>query len=375
MSLPRLLTSQINKWLFKGKALIITGARQVGKTTLLKELFQNRLDLLWLDADESFVREQLSVYNKSHLKQVIGKNNIVIIDEVQRIENAGLLLKILVDQFKTVQIIVTGSSSIDIANKIFEPLTGRYIRFSLFPLMIQEVYTNQTQFEIEQQLPYHLVYGLYPEIAVRRDVADVLLKNLTSNYLYKDVLYWENVRKPEILDKLLHLLAFQVGSEVSLNELASQLKIKSDTVERYLYLLEQSFVIYRLKSYSTNERKELNKSSKVYFCDNGIRNAIIGNLDDITQRQDIGLLWENLIVSERIKRNSYANSEAKSFFWRNYNQSEVDYIEKSKSVLSAFEFKWNDDTKAKVSLAFRNMYPKAVCQVIHRKNFLPFVSI
>jgi hypothetical protein len=173
----------------------------------------------------------------------------------------------------------------------------------------------------------------------------------------------------------LHLLAFQVGSEVSLNELASQLKIKSDTVERYLYLLEQSFVIYRLKSYSTNERKELNKSSKVYFCDNGIRNAIIGNLDDITQRQDIGLLWENLIVSERIKRNSYANSEAKSFFWRNYNQSEVDYIEKSKSVLSAFEFKWNDDTKAKVSLAFRNMYPKAVCQVIHRKNFLPFVSI
>ena len=373
--LNRIAGEQIKKWLFRRKALILTGARQVGKTTMLRNLFANENAVLWLNADEAPVRERLSELSIPNLQQVVGTNRIVIIDEVQRIENAGLLLKLLVDNFPEAQIIATGSSALDISERIFEPLTGRHLLFHLYPFGLSELYKGKSAFEIEHQLPFHLIYGNYPEISLNRDIAKTLLTNLAGQYLYKDVLVWKDIRKPELLDKLLKLLAYQIGSEVSIHELANQLHVKSETVESYIDLLEKSFVVYRLNAYSTNPRKEVSKMSKIYFWDNGIRNAVIGNFDDLTIRRDIGELWENFIVSERMKHNTWLHPERQSFFWRNYNQSEVDYVELEKNQLSAFECKWNTKKKHKVTAAFTNAYPNARTEVITPRNFVRFCGV
>lgn len=369
----RIAESNIRKWLFKKKALILTGARQVGKTTLLHNLFDDAASILWLNADEAQVRTRLSELNISSLQQIIGNYKIVVIDEIQRIEDAGLLLKILVDNFKSTQVIATGSSALDISERIFEPLTGRHLLFHLYPFSLAELYPQKSLFEIENQLPFHLVYGSYPDICLYREDAKTLLKNLAAQYLYKDVLVWKDIRKPELLDKLLKLLAYQIGSEVSAHELGNQLQVKSETIESYIDLLEKSFVIFRLNAYSTNPRKEVTKMSKIYFWDNGIRNAVIGDFDDISLRQDIGKLWENFIVSERMKMNAWLYPDRQSFFWRNYNQSEVDYVELEKNQLSAFELKWNTHKKFKVTAAFTNAYPDALTSVITPRTFGDFV--
>jgi len=371
----RIAGEQIKQWLFRRKALILTGARQVGKTTLLHNLFENEDTVLWLNADEAPVRERLSELSVTNLSQVVGNNRLLIIDEIQRIENSGLLLKLLVDNFPDIQVVATGSSALDISERIFEPLTGRHILFHLYPFALAELYIGKSAFEIENQLSFHLVYGNYPEISLNRDVAKTLLKNLAGQYLYKDVLVWKDIRKPELLDKLLKLLAYQVGSEVSVHELATQLKVKSETVESYIDLLEKSFVIYRLNAYSTNPRKEVSKMSKIYFWDNGIRNAVIGNFDDLTIRRDIGELWENFIVSERMKMNAWLHPERQSFFWRNYNQSEVDYVEIDGKKLSGFECKWNTKKNHKVTAAFTNAYPDAQTEIITPRNFVEFCGV
>jgi predicted AAA+ superfamily ATPase len=373
--LNRIAGTQIKQWLFRRKALILTGARQVGKTTMLSDLFSKEDAVHWLNADEGPVRERLSELSIPNLKQVVGTNRILIIDEVQRIENAGLLLKLLVDNFPDTQVIATGSSALDISERIFEPLTGRHLLLHLYPFGLAELYPNKSAFEIENQLPFHLIYGNYPEISLNRDIAKTLLTNLAGQYLYKDVLVWKDIRKPELLDKLLKLLAYQIGSEVSVHELAIQLKVKSETVESYIDLLEKSFVVYRLNAYSTNPRKEVSKMSKIYFWDNGIRNAVIGNFDDLTIRRDIGELWENFVVSERMKINAWRHPERQSYFWRNYNQSEVDYVELENHRLSGFECKWNVKKKHKVTVAFTNSYPEAKTEVITPRYFVEFCGV
>ena len=365
----------IKNWLGKGKVIILTGARQVGKTTLFRKMTEGKKDILWMNADEAEVRERLNNTSIENLRIIIGKKKFMVIDEIQRVPDAGLMLKLIADQFKSVQVMATGSSALDIADTIYEPLTGRHFLFHLHPLMISEMYEDLSPFEIEQKLPFHLVYGCYPDIYNRPEEAEFVLKNLTSQYLYKDILGWKDIRKPQLLDKLLRLLAYQVGAQVSIAELGNQLQVKSETIESYLDLLEKSFLIFRLPALSNNPRKEISKMSKFYFWYNGIRNAVIDDFDDLSIRRDNGMLWENFIISERRKWLSWHKPQIKTFYWRNYNQSEVDYIEKEKHKLSAYEIKWSYRKQHNVSRAFTNSYPKAKTEVISRNNFAEFLGI
>lgn len=374
-SIARKEEQKLLHWLFKGKALVVTGARQVGKTTMIRQLFANEPNLIWLNADEVNVRERLEILNINSLASIIGNYKLVVIDEVQRIKNAGLLLKLLVDNFKDVQVIATGSSALDISETIFEPLTGRHLLFHLYPFSLAELYPGKSAFEVEQQLPFHLVFGSYPDVCLNRTDAKTLLKELANQYLYKDILAWKDIRKPDLLDKLLKLLAWQVGSEVSLHELSNQLRVSVETIDRYINLLEKSFVVFRLPGYSTNPRKEVTKMSKIMFWDNGIRNAVLGNFDDLSVRNDQGPLWENFVISERMKRNAWTQSEATSYFWRNYNQSEVDYVEVQQKEISAYEMKWNPSSKSGFSKAFVNAYPLSKTAVINRENFGAFCGL
>lgn len=369
----RIAQNVLKKWLNRGKVLVITGARQVGKTTMLQNMFDDTdKKVLWLNADETRVRTRLSELDVATLGNVVGNYKTVIIDEVQRIQNAGLLLKILADNFKDVQFIATGSSALDISEQIFEPLTGRYLLFHLYPFTLAEIYKEESVFEIENKLPFHLVYGNYPDIFKHQKEAETLLKNLSNQYLYKDVLVWKDIRKPQLLDKLLKLLSYQVGSEVSIHELSNQLQVSSETVDIYIDLLEKSFVLFRLPAYSTNPRKEVSKMNKIFFWDNGIRNAVIGNYSDLSIRQDVGQLWENFVISERMKMNSWTAPNRKGHFWRNYNQSEVDYVETEGNQLSAFEMKWNIRKKHSVTRAFTNAYPDASTGVVTPTSFDEF---
>ena len=373
-SVNRLLKDKLTYWLNKRKVLVLTGARQVGKTTLLKDLFEGQ-QMLWLNGDDPAVRTRLDNISLSGIKDLVGGYQIVVIDEVQRILNPGILLKMMIDNFPEVQFVATGSSALEISDKVFEPLTGRHILFHLYPFAQAEIYLTKSAFELEQQIPFHLRFGSYPDVVINPLDAETLLKNLAGQYLYKDVLIWKDIRKPELLDKLLKLLAYQVSSEVSINELANALKVKSETVENYIDLLEKSFVVFRLKSYSTNERKEVTKMNKIYFWDNGIRNAIIDDFRPLELRNDIGALWENFLVSERMKMKAWKEITAKSYFWRNKQQREVDYIEEQYGELTAYEIKWNSEKNHKVTLAFTNAYPKAKTEIITPLNFKGFVFI
>jgi hypothetical protein len=374
-TIKRLAEKNLTHWLKKGKVIILTGARQVGKTTLLQNMSAVPSSALWLNADDGMVRERFQIQTVENLKHIIGKKKWVVLDEIQRISNAGLLLKLFHDNFPGVQFMATGSSALDISETIFEPLTGRHLLFHLHPLMMCEMYPDRTPFELEQKLPFHLVYGTYPDVYNFPDSAETLLKNLANQYLYKDILSWKDIRKPQLLDKLLRLLAFQIGSEVSMAELGNQLQVKSETVENYIDMLEKTFVIFRLPAFSNNPRKEVSKMSKIYFWDNGIRNAIIDSFEDIPVRNDTGALWENFIISERMKWNTWEKPLAKSFFWRNYNQSEVDYLEVHKKKITAYEFKWNASKKHRVNAAFSNSYPQAEINLITPGNFAPFCGL
>ncbi len=365
----------ILKWLNRRKVIVITGARQVGKTTMLKKMFPNNGNTLWLNADETSIRERFDKKDLHVLEQIIGDYQTIILDEVQRIKDPGILLKLLADNYPDRQFIATGSSALEISDQVFEPLTGRQILIHLYPFTLAELYPHKSDFEIEKELDFHLIFGSYPEICNNRIDAEVLLKNLSNQYLYKDVLSWKDIRKPELLDKLLRLLAFQIGSEVSVHELSKQLQVKSETVENYIDLLEKSYVVFRLKSYSNNSRKEISKMSKIYFWDNGIRNAIINQFNPLSLRNDAGALWENFIIAERMKMNAFLGNNTRTFFWRNYNQSEVDYLEVDNDTIHAFEMKWNTIKKNAVSKAFTNLYPLAKTDTITPRHFTEFVKI
>ena len=367
--ISRIIESKIIAKLGKGKAIIIVGPRQVGKTTLIKIIIGNK-EHLFLDVDDPTVRGLLTNPNTEQLKNIIGKSTLVFIDEAQRIANIGITLKIITDQFKQVQLLVSGSSAFELNSEINEPLTGRKWEYQLYPISWKELEDNIGFVKAEQQLELRLIYGMYPEVINNfGDELDVL-KQLANSYLYKDLLSYNGIRKPEILEKLLHALALQVGNEVSYNELSKLLAIDKNTVSNYIDILEQAFIIFKLKSFSKNLRNEIKTNQKIYFYDNGIRNMIVGNLNFLNLRQDKGALWENFIISERIKKNSYESNLVKPYFWRTTNQQEIDYVEDIGGEINGYEIKWN--SKAKIPKLFKETY-NAKVEVITRENFRTFL--
>lgn len=368
--IARTIQNKIIDKLFKGKAILLMGPRQVGKTTLLQEIvnpFQR--ETIWLSGDDVNDRERLTNVSLPTLKSLTIKKKIVVIDEAQRIENIGLTIKLMVDNIKDVQVIATGSSSLELANTVNEPLTGRKFEFLLFPMSFSEMTNHSNLFQEMGSLENRLIYGSYPEVVTNQGEELEVLSLLSDSYLYKDLLAYEKIKKPSLLSTLLKALALQMGNEVSYNELAQIVGADKQTVETYIDLLEKTYIVYRLNAFSRNVRNELKKSKKVYFFDNGIRNAIIGNFAQLNNRQDKGALWENYLISERWKKNSYQNFYGQRYFWRTTQQQEIDYLEEINGSIKAYEFKWSDKAKVRFSNTFLNAYTVSEKNVIHRKNY------
>jgi uncharacterized protein len=363
----------IERW-NSGKAIVVLGPRQVGKTTLLKNICEQNGDYLLLDADEVAVKNLLENTNIARLKQLFGNHQTILIDEAQRINNIGLTLKIITDQMPHIRLLVSGSSALELSNKINEPLTGRKWEYLLLPISWQELSQNKGYLDSKRELETRLIYGMYPEVINQIGDEKVILKELSGSYLYKDLLSYGAIRKPVIIEKLLTALALQIGSEVSYNELSQLLQIDRTTVEQYIDLLEKAFIIFRLSALSRNLRNEINKNRKIYFYDNGIRNAVLADFKPINLRADKGALWENFLMSERQKNLHYNNIWAKSYFWRTYQQQEIDYVEESDGMFAAFEFKWNPKAKSKISNTFIQSYQPIVKQTIHIDNFEEFLN-
>lgn len=370
--IKRKLKSTILNKFNSGKAIIIIGPRQVGKTTLIKDILNDKPHL-FLDGDDPTVRTLLNTPNTEQLKSILGKNKIAFIDEAQRIPNIGVTLKIITDQFTDIQLLVSGSSAFDLNQQITEPLTGRKWEYTLYPISWKELEDQIGFLKSEQQLELRLLYGMYPDIINNLGSEIEVLKNLTESYLYKDILAFNNIRKPAVLENLVRALALQIGSQVSYNELAQLLGIDKNTVNTYIQILEQAYVIFRLPSFSRNLRNEIKTQQKIYFVDVGLRNAVIGNFNTLVNRSDVGHLWENFLLSERLKKLNYDIRLANSYFWRTKQQQEIDYIEEVSGTISAFEFKWNPKAKTKFSKSFLDAY-QAKAHVIHRENFREFLN-
>jgi predicted AAA+ superfamily ATPase len=366
------LTPVIKSNLDKGKVIVLIGPRQVGKTTLVNSLLKD-IPFLFLDGDDAVVSDTLANANTETLKNIIGNYKYVFIDEVQRIPNIGLKLKIIVDQIKNVQVIVSGSSAFDINHVTQEPLTGRKFEYHLYPISWSEFESNVGFIKAQQQLELRLLYGMYPDVINNFGNEYEILKNLVSSYLYKDVLSLAGIRKSEVLEKILQALAFQVGNEVSYNEIAQLVGVDKNTVNNYIDLLEKAFVIFKLNSFSKNVRNEIKANRKIYFYDNGVRNMLIGNFNSLEFRQDKGALWENFLVSERLKKLSYTQSLSKPYFWRTTQQQEIDYIETNADAVSAFEFKWSSNKKIKLPKSFQEAYQPSFL-VISKENFKDFLK-
>lgn len=374
MEIKRKLHDTIEKELFGGKALIIMGARQTGKTTLLEQIFGNRKGVVWFNADEPDVTALFEKPTSVRLKALFGNKQIVIVDEAQRIENVGLKFKLITDQLPEIQLVATGSSSFDLASQVNEPLTGRKWEHQLFPLSTQEMISHHGLLEETRMLPHRLVYGYYPEVVTSTGNERKVLKEITDSYLYKDVLKFDKVKKPDKLIKLLQALAFQIGNEVSYNEIGNIIGLDNETVEKYILILERAYIVFKLGAFSRNLRKELKRSRKIYFYDNGIRNALIANFSEAGFRQDAGALWENYVISERKKFLHYNNIWANCYFWRTQDQQEIDYIEERDGTLYATEIKWNPVKNPRLPLTFSKAYPSHQYRVITRENFERFVS-
>ena len=372
--ISRTISQKITSLFGSRKAILIMGARQVGKSTLLKQLLKERNDVLWLNGDDWDVQELFSTITSTRLRAIIGDNRFVVVDEAQRIPEIGLRLKLITDQVPDVQLIATGSSSFELSSKVSESLTGRKREFIMCPLTFEEM-VNHTQFLDEvRMIPHRMVYGYYPEVVTTPGDERMLLKELTNSYLYKDILSLDGINKPEKLVRLLKALALQIGSQVSYNEIGMLVGLDPKKVERYVDILEKSFVIFRLGTFSRNMRNELKSSRKIYFWDLGVRNAVIGNLAPVDNRTDVGELWENFVIAERMKRNVYTESFAQSYFWRNRQQQEVDYLEEVDGRLHAYEFKWNvRKSKVKCPVSFQSNYPEATYKVITPENVEEFL--
>lgn len=359
--------------LFKGKAIVLIGARQVGKTTLLKDCFSSQAKVLWLNGDDLETRTWMENVTVERYRSFMGDSRIVVIDEAQRIADIGLKSKLLTDNFPDVQLVITGSSSFELANKVNEPLTGRKWEYRLFPMAFSELAAHHGVMQEWRKLPIRLVYGSYPDVVCHPGEEREILSNLTESYLYKDILVWDRVKRPDKIVRLLQALAYQVGSEVSANELSRMVELDRSTVEKYINLLEEAQVIFRLGAFSRNLRTEIKSGRKIYFNDNGVRNALIGNFSDIETRADVGVLWENYMVSEFRKKNNYDLSYAQSYFWRTTQQQEIDYIELCDGEVHAYEFKWSPSKKAKISKTFLNAYPNTEIHTINRDNYIEYL--
>jgi len=369
----RLITDRISKRIGSKKAIIVIGPRQVGKTTLIESILKAR-DYLLLDGDDPKTRTLLKEPSTEQIRTIIGKNKYIFIDEAQRIEGIGLTMKIITDRFKDVQLFVSGSSSFDLSTKINEPLTGRKWEYQLFPISWEEFENHHGYLHAEQDLENRMLYGFYPDVLNNAGDEVSVLRNLVNSYLYKDILAFANIRKPEILDKLVQALALQIGSEANYSELAQIVNVDKKTVSNYINILQKGYIIFKLNSFSRNIRNEIKTNSKIYFYDNGIRNMVVGNFNPLDLRTDKGALWENFLISERIKQNEYKQSLARTYFWRTQQQQEVDFVEDNEGKIFGYEFKWNKKKKQKLPKTFTENY-NAQAEVIDRDNFREFVVI
>jgi uncharacterized protein len=373
--LKRDIENTIISKLFSGKSILLLGARQVGKTTLLKQLADSlQKEIIWLNGDNPEDRTLLNQLNDTRAKGMFPKGSIIFVDEAQRLDNTGITLKIIHDNCEGVQLLATGSSSFELTDKIKETLTGRKWTFKLYPLSYSELLQQSNIPELRRTLETRILFGSYPEVVSRPGSEKEVLNELISDYLYKDIFALKDVRKPDALDKLTKALAFQIGSQVSNRELSQIVGIDKETVEKYIHLLEEAYIIFRLGSFSKNLRNELKFSQKIYFVDTGLRNALINRFSPLALREDTGLLWENYLISERRKKIEYDKLYRSTYFWRTTRQQKIDYVEEYDEKISAFEFKWSNSRKKSVPKTFQNAYPGADFQLITPENYFEFLK-
>ncbi|MDD3292532.1 MAG: ATP-binding protein [Candidatus Pacebacteria bacterium] len=372
--IQRTIQKQIEDKLFKGKVIILYGARQTGKTTIVKQIQEKNSDIaVYYNFDESDIRKDFENATSDYLKKIIGNKKLVIIDEAQRVKDIGITLKLIVDNFKDIQVVATGSSSFDLANQTGEPLTGRKYEFYVYPFSLEELNLEKDKLKIDRLLENRMIFGMYPEVALKsKEEQEETIKNTAKSYLYKDVLQYQNIKNPEILEKLLQVLALQIGNEVSYNEISNTLNIDKKTVSSYVEILKKAFIIFDLKPFSRNIRKEIKKLRKIYFFDLGIRNALINNFNPLDLRNDKGEMWENFIISERVKLNNNHKKDCNIYFWRTSEKKEIDYIEEKGGKLYAFEIKWS---KGKIGGAreFIEEYESSEFKEINKDNYQEFI--
>ena len=376
MKIKRLLEQKLPSLIQPGKVLVVYGPRRVGKTTLVKDFLKEyQGPYRFMNGEELSSQELLSQQNSAQLGQLISAVSLLVIDEAQRVPNIGLNLKILIDSFPHISIVATGSASLDIASKVEESLTGRKKTILLYPISFNELIQTYGAVDVKKQLNRWLIWGSYPEtISIKsEEERSRYLDELAGSYLYKDILELDGVRHANKIVGLLRLLAFQIGNEVSLTELAGNLALNRKTVERYLDLLEKSFVIFRVGGFSRNLRKEIIKNSRYYFYDNGVRNSLIQNFSQLSLRNDVGQLWENYLMIERLKYLDYSEQRVNRYFWRTYDKKEIDLIEESGGVLHGYEFKLQGEVKRSTQIEFENAYNGRV-RSINQKNFENFLT-
>ncbi|HAD13316.1 MAG TPA: hypothetical protein DCF33_12875 [Saprospirales bacterium] len=376
MKIKRIIQEQIEQRLTPGKVVILLGPRQVGKTTLLKDILAKETSsYLFVSGEDRFVQGWLGSQSIETLRQNIGKYPLLVVDEAQHVLNIGLNLKLAIDHIPNLRILATGSSSFDLSNQTGEPLVGRKWEFELYPISQLELSATEAPFQTAELLPQRLIYGSYPEVITSVGKSDKreLLNQIVNGYLYKDLLVFEEIRKSKKIIEILTLLAFQVGNIVSVLELSRAVGMNTRTIEKYLDLLEKVFVIKRLGGYSKNLRKEISKGSKYYFWDNGIRNAIINNFNELNLRNDVGALWENYLIMERLKKQHYTKIFSNNYFWRTYDQKEIDFVEERDGGLYGFELKWSKSSIKPPSIWIES-YPEARFESINKDNYLPFIS-
>lgn len=373
MLVKRDIQGAVQQALFQGKIIVIYGSRRVGKTTLVKELLaETGEDSAYFNCDEPDIREALTDKTSTELRSFIGHHRLVVFDEAQRVRNIGLTLKLIADTFPEIQVIATGSSSFDLSGKIAESLTGRKIEFFLAPFSVGELLRVSSALETDRLVEERLVFGLYPDIVLNPGEREPRLRELASSYAYKDVLMYQNLRSPELLERILKALALQVGSEVSYTELAQTVDANKITVESYIRILEQAYIVFRLGPFSRNLRNEIKRKRKIYFHDLGIRNALINNFNPVSLRQDVGALWENFLVSERLKRNNNQGRFPNRYFWRTKSGKEIDYLEESGGTITGYEFKWRKATFS-VPKEFLRGYPESTVTLVNRENYREFL--
>jgi uncharacterized protein len=374
--LTRTITENLIQALKPNKVVVLLGSRRTGKTELIKHILEkiNKRYLLF-DGDDFTTLNLFQPRTVENFKSLIGTNELLVIDEAQQIPGIGKALKLIVDHIPGIKVLITGSSAFDISNKIGEPLTGRKSTFWLFPFSQAEFSQKETIIETTGKLHERIIFGCFPELIhlQEKKEKEIYLKELVSSYLMKDILSFEGIRSADKILNLLRLIAFQIGKEVSLHELGRQLGLHKNTVEKYLDLLSKTFVIFSINAFSRNLRNEISKSKRWYFYDNGIRNILIENMNDIAIRNDTGEIWENYIISERVKFQKNNQILVSNYFWRTYQQQEIDWVEERDGKLFAYEIKWNPNKKVKVPITWKNAYPDSIFQIIHPRNYYSWI--